>query len=78
MSPGAGICAKINGHKLHVGASLVTTNRIFTYSVTVVLFLISFYLVDKYLPFTMVFFTMIGLTALVFDIIQNFVAIKEQ
>ncbi len=61
-----------------MGSSLVTTNRIFTYSVTVILFLISFYLVDKYLPFTMLFFTVIGVAALLFDIIQNFVAIRSE
>ena len=61
-----------------MGSSLVTSNRIFTYSVTLILFLISFYLVDKYLPFTMLFFTVIGLAALLFDIIQNFVAIRSE
>lgn len=39
---------------------------------------ISFYLVDKYLPYTMVFFTVIGLLSLVFDVIQNWILVKEE
>jgi len=61
---------------LQVGSSLITTNRILTYFLTVILFVVEFYLIDKYLSYAMVFFAFVGTVAFVFDVIQNYVAVK--
>ena len=41
-------------------------------------FIISFYLMDKHLAYRMIFFALVGVFAFVLDVVQNWVAVKEE
>ncbi len=72
------ICDRIKSHQLQIGTSLITTNRILTHFTTVIMFIIAFYLIEKYLSFAMAFLAFLGILGFIFDIIQNIVAIKYE
>lgn len=40
------LCDKIQSHKLQIGSSLITTNRILTHFSTIIMFTIAFYLIE--------------------------------
>jgi len=69
-------CDKIKSHKLQIGSSLITTSIIFTYLLTVIIFIVSFYLIEEHLPYVMVFLALLGTLCFFFDVLQNIVALN--
>lgn len=69
---------KIKSHKLQIGSSLITTNRIMTHFTTVIMFMIAFHLIEEHLPYAMAFLALLGIFGFVFDVIQNVVALKYE
>ncbi len=76
LKPQINFCDNIKSHKIQIGTSLITTNQILTHFTTVIIFITVFYLIEKYLSYAMAFFTLLGILAFIFDVIQNIVALK--
>lgn len=72
------MCDKIKSHTLHISSSLITANRILTYFSTVIMFIVSFYLIEKHLPYMMAFLAFLGVLCFIFDVLQNIVALKYE
>lgn len=62
---------RFNQHRIQIGTSLLTASRLLNHLLSIFMFTLSFFLLERYLSYVMVFLALLAIIILVVDITLN-------